>query len=66
MQIKRTYASGINLEYNSHNPTILYLLVVRAIIGYNNCFEYNYGSNPTRFFLHVRLLKIIALASFES
>ena len=29
---RHSYASGINLEYHSHNSTLLYLSAVRAIV----------------------------------
>ena len=37
--LKRTYASGMNLEYHSYNSTLFYFSVLRAIIGLHHCFE---------------------------
>ena len=54
LNLKRTYASGINLEYHSYNSTQSYLSVD---------YIYNYGSNPIR--LALEIIAIITLASLE-
>ena len=42
MELKRAYASGINIEYNPFNLYLRSLSVVRAIIGLcYHCLNYN-------------------------
>ena len=64
MLLKRTYASGVNLEYHFYNSTLLYWSVVRAIVGLHQSFEQDYGSYPTRFAREIT--EIVTLVSLES